>query len=81
MIIYSLHLFLETLSHSPDANAGHLTTGAQRMCSTKAMGRSILGIATVEATWAKTFSCNLWSCHGGEISFLLVTVNVAYQRY
>jgi len=68
-------------SHSPDANAGHLTTGAQRMCSTKAMGRSILGIATVEATRAKTFSCNLWPRHGGEISLLIITIIISFQRY
>lgn len=61
--------------------AGHLfTTGAKRMCSTETVGRSILGIATVEATRAKTFSCHLWPRHGGDISLFLITINVAYQR-
>lgn len=40
--------------------------GAKCLCPTEAMGRSILGVATIKATKPKTFYHNIWTCHGGK---------------
>jgi hypothetical protein len=41
-------------------------SGFECLCATKAMARSILGVATIEREEYSANKYNIWSCNGGD---------------